>query len=744
MAVAYIIFILYNINMKRKIFSLFLAAAFLIPLFPINADAGQKPHGFTDYNVSGPVAVSTVASGNYSSKFMRFWEDITGDAVEEICKAAEVNLSQNAHFADDVIGLQAGFKRKMRRFPNSQLALIDEVSFKPSAGTDIPFIEKLDTAIQHSFFLHLNSSVEGKSQVVRPLKGEDYCTELRTLIKFYNVKTAWPPSVRRLENMAVGEIWKLPITFNIKTALGITGTAVEAIEFQLSASAERSFNPSVTVFRMAEDKMRLRIRIGTVKLRSIGASASSIEIPVESLALWNADNFIARFINRKWASEINKSLALKFSFTKNSFKGKQLVLEYICNPKDHEQMKNVSNFLKGDFGILKKMIALKLDFHNYSENETVADAAHEIQEMANKPNSALQAAQSYAGASIYDGSSANISFQLPIVYKRETYKEQRHSTYQAAGTGEQLSVYKNTKTTSERGANLPFAGSVLSHNYKKTSYVVQKFYENGTSSKPLLMYTQYDGGVHISGDSTADAIEKANDILKYVGTNGNGVNEANTINADDVMPKHSVNDKGEAVKASKIYSSVASEFKLMINEDGIQEILFAPAAALMKAYFNIVRKAYKHVLSRAGDLFRIDESGHVSFDQLEAKKRFRYESDARPLRAMRRLAAQASKLIADIFDVKKTSDSNEQARKFANLVDGKGSLGAADFLKVVVQMLDPSQVTATFAMDSRNRKTGKNHYEAVFFNSRGKEFDSTLNEVENAENRFDEPALLTD
>ena len=74
---------------------------------------------------------------------------------------------------------------------------------------------------------------------------------------------------------------------------------------------------------------------------------------------------------------------------------------------------------------------------------------------------------------------------------------------------------------------------------------------------------------------------------------------------------------------------------------------------------------------------------------------------------------------------------------------GGGTLGANDFLKVVVQLLDPSQVSASFTMDSKNKKTGKHHYSASVFNS-CENVDASLKEVQEAEGRFSDPALLTD
>lgn len=737
--------------MLLRKFTILFISLFIFPAVASSETWFSRPSGFSDYvpQASKPsIVVSTDLAGkdSYSSGFLRFWEDLTGDAIDSLCKSAQIKLNTDANFPNDISGIKAGYKRYLRRFPNSQIALIDEISLNPHFAMDMPISEMAQGNLPFSIKLQFNSSISGKSQVVRPLKGEEYCTELKTLVKLYNMKTAWPATQKRIAEMNIGEIWKLPLTFHIQAGVQASATAYNAVTFALGSSVSKELSPSVTLFRMSKDKMRLRVRIGMAKMYSAGASASTISIPVEDLALWHTDNHIAKILNKEWAKEINKVLEAKFSFTKTHYKGKKLVLEFICNPQDPEQLKAIVRFMRGDFGILKKFIDLHLDFTDFSEEQSVVEADHAIHEMANIPNSALQAAQSYAGASTYDGKTSNTNLQLPIIYKRESQKEKTETTYQAADSKEKMYVYKSRKYVKSGRLNLPFAGSASASNSEATSYVVQKEYEDGSVSKPVFMYKEYAGGLRVSGGKAESSVEKANDVLKYVGTRGQGINENNMIKTEDVLPKEKLDSEGKTVKSSKIYSSVASEFNLMISARGIQEIIFAPAAAIMKSLFNILPENFQKVLAKAGDLFVIDEAGKVSFDSKIARQRLGYavnREDNDPLSVMRKLAAKATNLIAELFEVKNTSDEKEQTKKFSKLSSGGGSLGASDFLKVAVQLLDPSEVTASFTMDSKNKNMGKHHYKAEVFNP-SDNFDKTLSEVQEAEGRFSEPSILAD
>jgi len=497
---------------------------------------------------------------------------------------------------------------------------------------------------------------------------------------------------------------------------------------------------------MSENAVRLRVRISSAKARSVGASISTVEIPVENLAVWNTDNFLATIVNKQVAKEINKALSIKFSFTKTKFSGKKLLLEFICNPNDPEQLKLLSKFLKGNLGILRHFVDMGIKLNSFPDHVEVSEAAASIQSVSENTANTLNGQSGFAGTNQYEGTSSNVTLQLPIVYKEEKINEKTHNTYQSLNNdGEVLHVYQYKEKSKERFINLPFAGSLRNKDKQTTNYVVAKEHADGTGSNPVLLYQQYDGFVNGKVASARGIVRDVNDILQYVGTGGDGVNAANTVSVNDAFPSYIVNEQGDKIKASGTYKSVVTNFNLMINGNGLQEIIFAPARAVMKAYFNIMRKKYSEVFEKAGDLFFVTEDGRVMYNKQAAESRFDYE-DVTPLNAMRRLAATATKLIADLFSVRSAGTSQSQAERFSKLTSGKGKSGlnTSDFLKVVVQMVDPSDVSAYFEVNSRNKKTGKYNNSSQFFNNGKGNFDSTVSEVNEAQNRFADPAELTD
>lgn len=707
--------------------------------------------GFTDLRPDrSDVVVSTPTNNNnekqkYSSAFMRFWEDLTGDALEDLCKSAELDLSKGAYLPEDVLGIKAGIGRYMRRFPNYQIALVDEITFKLSAGYNPSIAEISNTVTGGVLNLKFNGSVEGKSQVVRPLENDSYCKELKTLAKLYQLKSVWPPTVKRINNMRVGEIWKLPLKFEFTAGVGLNATVSEGVKISLSAESKRNFNPSVTLYKMSSDKLRLRLRINRVRAKSLSVGVSAVEIPVEYLAVWNTENFLSKLVNKTVAKEINETLAARLSFTKTKFSGKKLLLEFICDPNNPEQVALLSKFLRGNFGILQRFVEIGLDFENFAETEDVSIASQDLTQVNQNTSANLNSISSYAGTHYYDGNSTNLNWQVPVIYKQEHLKERTNSVYHSTTKDENLNVYKYRDKKQSKMLNLPVLGSTGNHSKQKTTYVVEKDYKDGSSKQPVIMYTQFDGLVRGTGNTAENILDEVNDIVKYVGTKGDGINTSNTLVGEVIFPEKIINEDGKTVEASTFYKSVVTSFNLMINENGVQDIIYAPANVILKAFFNLLDGYDKRIFKKSKDLFVIDVDGKVRYDKKAALRLFRF-SGPRPLNVMRRLAAKATKLIADFLELRNAATDNRQSEKLSEMLSGKSNSGlsASDMLKVVVQMIDPSDVSASFEMNSRNKKAGKSEYQTQMFNHKGVNFSETLSEVEEAENRFSDPSVLTD
>ena len=684
--------------------------------------------------------IPTVSTGApVSSDFDQFWEKLKDGTVDSVCKAAQLKLNQNLKLVD-VLGIGGGFARYLKRFPDEKLALVDEVNVKLSVGLgneilQVPNVQGLGVSI--------GGQLEGRSQVVRPLESDKYCKELGTLVKLYEMKTVIPATSRRLSAMEVGEIWKLPLSMRLSFGASMGATNNEMVNVSISAGETKERRPSVTLYRMDENRLRLRVRLDRVTVKSVSAGVSSVQIPMSDLGLWTADNILANFINKTWASQVNKWIAAQLSLGYSRTFGKKLLVEFILNPKDPVQMETLEKFLQGDFSILKRFVELGLHFNDFAENDETASglgnltdtAAHASQEVGAKPD--------FAASDIYHGHSHNLHAQIPIAHSQDVSWTTSYNRYQALdNNGTTLHVQQRTKTSDGKTLNVPILGTKRKHNTQKTIYVVNKETADGKATLPALMYQHNEGFVEHGDGQAREMLENANGVLRYVGMKGNGTDNTNVLPTDTIFPEtHSM----------KLYKTGVMNLKLLISEGGVQQIILAPPQEILKAFMNVMREVVPEIVDRVGDLFTINNKGQVDYDWKTAEKRMSGMAVTEgydPMATVRGLAHDASDVIHDIFTVRHAGGWKAQSEQLAKVVAGstRSDLAYEEILKVLVQLVDPLNVSAEVYVHTDKKVKGETdvtqNYQ--FFNNRENSFDANIAEVNQMQARFADPATLTD
>ncbi|HAT71389.1 MAG TPA: hypothetical protein DCS63_01055 [Elusimicrobia bacterium] len=701
-------------------------------------------------NLRAP-AVSTPS--HVSNELTHFWENLKEDTFDDICRGAQLKLNENATFAD-IIGLDGSFKRRMKKYPSEKVALIDEVGLKLSASVGNDTLHLPDLG---GLGVSITGVVEGKSQVVRPLKNDSYCRELGTLVKLYQVKTVIPAKAKRIVAMENGEIWKLPLVLRLGFGAGI-GNVGETFSVSISAGATRERKPSVTLYRMDDNTLRLRLRLDRVEVRSVGVSASVIEVPFADVGLIGAENIISKQIDRRWAKEINKYLSFNISYGHSRNIGKKLLVEFMLNPNNPEQMESLEKFMRGDFGILKRFIEMGISFNNFSEDDAASNGVAEIAGVASQTGEALNADSSFAGSNVYHGHTDNLHLQVPIIHMHDYSWSTTYNRYQSlANNGETLHVQQASRVSNGSSINIPFIGKVIKHDAQQNVHVINKEGKNGQTTRPVMMYQQNEGFVRQGDISGRDMVERANGVLRYIGTNGNGTQGENVLPAAAMFPPPPEDPNAEPyANNNKTYKSAVMSFKLLVNDRGVQDIIFAPAQAIMKAYMNMMREEAASVIDKVMDLFMIDKRGKVGFDSETAAQRLGVnptmdvfgDNGSNPLEIVDTLAYAATQVIKDIASVRDSGGWKEQSEKLAAVSAGKSKSGLKyeDFLKVVVQMVNPEDVSAEVYVHTDKRIKGEADVNQTyqFFNTSGNSFDNTLSEVNQMRERFLDPSELTD
>jgi len=676
------------------------------------------------------------------SDFGRWFEKFKEGTENSICKAAQLKLNQNARLVS-VLGVGGGFGRSLKQFPNRQIALVDEVALRLSLTADnqilpLPSVNGLGVSI--------SGQLEGKSQVVRPLGSTRYCDELGTWAKLYDVKVVMPASSERIAKMDIGEIWKLPLSMKLAFNAGIGASYSELVNVSVSAGAAHERRPSVTLYRMSEDKLRLRLRLDRVTVFSAGASIRSAEIPMSDLGFWEADNILANFVNKTVASEINKFISFQLSVGHSRNFGKKLLLEFVLNPKDPQQMEALEKFLQGNFGVIKRFVELGIPFCDFSASDNSVDGLGELSGISEQALQGIGSKPTFAGSDIYSGHANSLHFQVPVINTHDVSWSASYNRYQSVEkNGETLHVQERRRTSNSKTLSVPFMGANVKHNSERTFYVVNREGADGKAAQPALMYQQSEGIVKHTDGSARDLVERANGVLRYVGRKGDGVNNEETLPKNELFPSSG--------GTFKTYKSVVMNFSLLINARGLQEILLAPLQTIVKAYLNMMREFVPAIVDKVADLFSVNAAGKVTYDRREAERRVGgtaadHQDPQKPIDTVRSLALGAEEVIKDIAAARNAPGWKEQSATLAAISTGKSRSGLEyeDFLKVIVQLTDPMNVSAQVYLNTDKKVKGEQDIAQTyqFFNNRSDSFDANIAEVNQMRDRFAEPATLTD
>lgn len=739
--------------------------ALLIPLFSFNGwsqeifDQSSKKtlRQFISENRnpeidSRQIQVSTESSVN--SDLLHFWEDLKSDVFDSICKNAELKLNQDAKISN-IAGIEGKFKRFLKQFPNKKIALIDEVGVKLDASLgkeilQIPDFGALNVAV--------GATLEGKSIVVRPLESDKYCKELDELIDLREVKTILPINAKRISQMKEGEIWKMPVTTRFSFSTGAGAPVASYINVFVGAGVTKERKPSITLFRMKEDVLRLRIRINRLLVKSVsGGVSSTFEIPAGDIGLFEAENILTKEINKQIAREINKYLAAKITYGHSRNSGRKILLEFLINPKDQRQLDALVEFLKGDLGFIKRFIELGLKFNEFTEIADMQQGLNGMNQVIDQAENALGVDASFAGANHYHGHSDNLNIAVPVIHNHENSWTTSYNRYQTMDTKDGvIHVSQAGRVSNGSSINIPFVGTMIKYNSDKNVYVINKESAEKGVSDPVLLF-QHNVGFVRQGEGTArDIIHRINNVLKYAGVNGEGTTDELILPVDNIFPASPLPegfDPIEDTAPSKTYKASIVSFRFMFSAEGVKQIVLAPAENILKAYLNVMRESESELLRKVAHLFKVNSKNVVEYDYKQASKilgvnAFDNQDGVNPLDIMRDMAYTATCLIKDIFSVKEESGWKAQSEKLAAISAGrsKSKMGFEDFFKVAIQLVSKKNISAEVYVHTDKRIKGEKDVTETYtyLNSKDNNFASTIGEVNAMRERFAEPSVLSD
>ena len=693
----------------------------------------------------GDFKTPTPSTYTPTTELTNFWGDLTENTKDKLCKAANIRINEGANIIDQ-IGIEGGLRRQFKSYPDKRLALIDEVKLRlnVSLGTEV-----LSAPNVGGLSVSIGGALEGRSIVVRPLENNSYCKNLGLLVKLYDVKTVLPMTAKRINKMEVGEVWKIPVLVQYSFGVGIGANISEVVNVSIGASKTEQRKPTISLYKIDENHLRVRFRVDHVTVKSVGTSAGTADIPAGDIGIMSGENLIANTVNRTLAGQINKYIALKLGYNYYRINGQKLLLEFDLNPNNAEQIEKLAEFLKGNLNTIEKFIKMGLKFDQFSEDATTESGEGDIAELAAEAGSAIGANNTFAGTDHYNTHGHNFNVTIPVAHAHQNNWTASSHRYQAMnGEGSALHVQQQTRVSNGETLNIPFAGTLIKYNSKKDIYVVNNEDANGQASKPVLLYQKYEGFVR-QGEATArHMIDNANDVLKYAGMKGDGVNMSYTLPSADIFPGE---EYGKDDDKSTRYRSAVMSFKLVFAEQAVQDIILVPAQMIMKAFMNVMREAHGEIINKIMDLFTINKKGDVTYDRHAVAKRLGVDpfdnntQGTNPLDIVRTLAYGATKFIEKIESVRAESSWKAQSERLAK-VAAHGDMKYDDFLKVVIQLVDTKDISSELYVhtDKHVKDEVDVNQSYTMFNNRENGFDTTIAGVNQMRERFADPSDLTD
>ncbi len=621
-----------------------------------------------------------------------FWDDLyTGVSKTDICE--NISLPIEYGYESEKLGTVTGSaNRRFHRYSDNTLALVDEAGLKFEFSAEKPLMELADVG---GVSVVGGIRLEGSSIVIRPLGGSKACGELKQYVNVLKYKTVLPFKAERFAAMKTGEVWKLPITLwtgITPTVSGGYGNVTVSVE--LGVEGQRL--PSVSLARLSDHELRVRLRIDQARIMTVGGSVGVTIAPVVvgldnlTAALTSqmgkvASQVVAKTIASRFEQYTNASLGLSHSSTK----GKKVLLEFTLDPQNKEQMEVLVKLLRD--GELKSVSALAklaamtfLPGHNNITDET------ELVTMQNNWNARLGIKPGYSGQNGYHESATEFTLHLPVVTDYTHNSGHNYQTAHTPGSNETVHVNESFRETNHDVIHVPFSGTVMRHNSERTVSV----YNNEADGKvgaPVMRYEQLEGMIRYSPESARGMLVGVNEIMRYAGTRGEGNNSAASIPVSQIQP-----EGGDGH-----YKAAFLSFAVLFNEKAVQDIIAAPAELLIKAYANSLDAVNSAIMKKVLSVSTIGADGKIMYKQSAVEKVLGASINAMQegqniMDQVNTFCRTATRIVVDLAKIRNASDWKSQSEILSKVMagDSKSDLKYGDILKVVIQVVEPRDVAA--------------------------------------------------
>ncbi|MDE2509508.1 MAG: hypothetical protein KGL74_00165 [Elusimicrobia bacterium] len=689
----------------------------------------------------GSVIIPNTAEGGYSSPDQtRNDQSLRKGVLDQLCRHLKIN--HNFGFGGpDFSGTSVGLSRALATYPDNTLAVVDDEQVTLAGAHTF---SKLLGEGGASVGLSIGGEIGGHTMVIRRLPSKQSCDEVFHLANFADIKTVFPISAERITNMQLGELWRLPFTLSYSQGLSVGDALLNAAGhgtlLTLSYGRGDTGKTSMTLYRIADDKVRFRFRIDHVIVNTGSGGINEIIPAIEFAA--NPHAALARVLVNAALHEINGQFEQYstgwLTYAKGGSDGAGALIEFVLDPRDPAQAEALAKAMKGDIYSLIKMgvrqSTLKAD----------VNSALKDYESLGRANSAQLGDPTYAATKKYEAHTKSWSLNIPLLVSHDSQALFGDDKIQVFTDADGTYTYYRTDTTkSTQWIKLPVVGPWVKTNSQRDAEVVTHAKPGGDAEAPFIVYLRNQGYLRATASTVREPVDEINSVLKLVGAQRGGSGGNLLLPVDKLVPPSPLIEnnapRGNHQGTEAADRKGTMSFTLVFNQQAVRDILAAPTESVVKAVGAALGSGPMAEWLAANAKY---QDGTLVFSRRDAEQAFPGD-DVRDLSS---LSGRAADMLADLAAARDAKSNVERSEALAKLIGGRArtDMKYEDVMKVLVQMVDPMDLTGDFVSNIDITTKGVASEKGHLVLKKGRPEVDGLRAAGETRNRFAEPSPLVD
>ncbi|MBI4346500.1 MAG: hypothetical protein HY553_06575 [Elusimicrobia bacterium] len=671
-----------------------------------------------------------------------FWERLQAKAFDDVCR--HLDLKQGVGRSLGPGGVELDARRRLRRYPDGTLALIDQARLGVHTSLAPRLVSLEDGA---SLNVSFGASVEGESYIVRPLGEKKACKEVDTLLKLWEFKAALPFTPERIAAMKTGELWRIPLSIRLSVTPGVGVPITPETTLELHMGLADQGTVTATLYRLSQDELRFRLRLDRALIKDAGGSVN-VAIPLSQLGIPEATDLLMKQATRLVWKELRRYAAATLAYSAQSVSQGRVLLELTVDPNRPEELAALRDALAGDLETIARWarrLALKRPGPALAR-----EVGERLSERLGTPD--------FLGAEEREGTGRSFHIRLPLLYDGQYGSSRDKGTlYVLDGSGKEYESHRTEKRSESGSIDLPILGQYSRSTRQRVGEAVVSRDPQG-SAGPMLIYSDQYGFRRGRGVDVRDFALQADRVLRLAGTRGRGENGSVGLPIDQLLPLDSMTEEpgpDDVGPTYKSYHAAVTAFTVVFNAEAVTQLLTAPVETILRAVAAAVGGSDGHMLGFALDRSEVRADGTLAFDRKKMRKALREagldgspdpEAPYDPLSEIGRVAKLAASVAQDLLAAAAAPTPEARAEALARMIGGKGRSGLeyGDILEILVQLVDPGQLTAQLALRVEKKIKGEPDVAARFAFNPALAADPELTALAALRGRFAPPTNLTD